>query len=368
LSDANGAFIFPQNIGSIASTTSGTINALIPQNTIAGTHYRIRVVGTNPITIGSDNGVDITINAYPIPIITANGNTAICHGDSVILTSSYSANYLWNNFETTQNIIVTSTGYYFVITTGSNGCSSSSAMTIVSYLPNPVPVISANRSLILCTGDSVTLTSNSTLNYLWNTASTMQSITTSIPGNYFVSVTDSSGCRGLSANAVVMDIPPVPIITHSGTLLASSSATGNQWLMNNQIINGATNYIYTARVTGCYSLMVTDTNGCTSISDTVCLEIRGTGIQEINNNNAIALYPNPNNGSFTISNLHPARAGGIYDLRIRDITGRTIYSQRLADNTNQIYLPDNICNGIYFWELINNCGILANGKLGIMKN
>ena len=368
MSDANGAFIFPQNIGSIASTTSGTINALIPQNTIAGTHYRIRVVGTNPITIGSDNGVDITINAYPIPIITANGNTAICHGDSVILTSSYSANYLWNNFETTQNIIVTSTGYYFVITTGSNGCSSSSAMTIVSYLPNPVPVISANRSLILCTGDSVTLTSNSTLNYLWNTASTMQSITTSIPGNYFVSVTDSSGCRGLSANAVVMDIPPVPIITHSGTLLASSSATGNQWLMNNQIINGATNYIYTARVTGCYSLMVTDTNGCTSISDTVCLEIRGTGIQEINNNYAIALYPNPNNGSFTISNLHPARAGGNYDLQIIDVTGRLIYSQRLADKAKQIFLPDSICNGIYFWELINDSTVLAKGKLGIMKN
>ena len=114
--------------------------------------------------------------------------------------------------------------------------------------------------------------------------------------------------------------------------------------------------------------MVTDTNGCTSISDTVCLEIRGTGIQEINNNYAIALYPNPNNGSFTISNLHPARAGGNYDLQIIDVTGRLIYSQRLADKAKQIFLPDSICNGIYFWELINDSTVLAKGKLGIMKN
>lgn len=63
LSDATGSFSSPVTIGSVTSITSGSISAIIPANTLSGTAYRIRVVGSNPSVIGSDNGANITITA-----------------------------------------------------------------------------------------------------------------------------------------------------------------------------------------------------------------------------------------------------------------------------------------------------------------
>jgi len=63
LSNSAGSFAFPVNIGTLTSTAnSGTINATIPAGTISGTGYRIRVISSDPIVTGSDNGVDLTIN------------------------------------------------------------------------------------------------------------------------------------------------------------------------------------------------------------------------------------------------------------------------------------------------------------------
>jgi bacillolysin len=61
LSDATGSFATPLNIGSITSTASGAISATIPTTTKAGNGYRVRVVSSNPILFGRDNGVNLTI-------------------------------------------------------------------------------------------------------------------------------------------------------------------------------------------------------------------------------------------------------------------------------------------------------------------
>ncbi len=63
LSDAAGSFASPITIGTLTSTVNGTINATIPSTTPTGTQYRIRVIGNNPLTIGTDNGINLTINA-----------------------------------------------------------------------------------------------------------------------------------------------------------------------------------------------------------------------------------------------------------------------------------------------------------------
>jgi hypothetical protein len=63
LSDAAGSFAFPTPIGNLSSTANaGTINATIPANTPTGAAYRIRVVSDSPITTGTDNGTNLTIN------------------------------------------------------------------------------------------------------------------------------------------------------------------------------------------------------------------------------------------------------------------------------------------------------------------
>jgi len=62
LSDETGSFSSPVTIGTLASSAnSGTINITIPSTLSTGSGYRIRVISTNPVLTGTDNGSDITI-------------------------------------------------------------------------------------------------------------------------------------------------------------------------------------------------------------------------------------------------------------------------------------------------------------------
>lgn len=65
LSDANGSFANPVNIGALASTTSGVINIALPDTLTTGYGYRIRVAASDPLVFGKDNGADIIINQTP---------------------------------------------------------------------------------------------------------------------------------------------------------------------------------------------------------------------------------------------------------------------------------------------------------------
>jgi hypothetical protein len=67
LSDSTGNFVHPLAIGSIAATSSDTIQATIPNNTPSGSAYRIRVVSSSPAKTGSDNGTNLKINTLLLP-------------------------------------------------------------------------------------------------------------------------------------------------------------------------------------------------------------------------------------------------------------------------------------------------------------
>lgn len=65
LSDATGSFSFPIVLGNLSlsgTAVSGTIPSTILAGITTGTGYRIRVVSSDPVTTGTDNGVNITIN------------------------------------------------------------------------------------------------------------------------------------------------------------------------------------------------------------------------------------------------------------------------------------------------------------------
>jgi hypothetical protein len=61
LSDENGSFTSPLEIGTLESNINNTIYAIIP-DVPAGVGYRIRVISSNPALIGPDNGYDLAIN------------------------------------------------------------------------------------------------------------------------------------------------------------------------------------------------------------------------------------------------------------------------------------------------------------------
>lgn len=91
LSDAAGSFTSPTIIGTLTSTlASGSISTTIPCGITAGTGYRMRVVSTNTIFVGSNNGTNLTLNPQITPNITINPspNDTVCNGITVTFTST----------------------------------------------------------------------------------------------------------------------------------------------------------------------------------------------------------------------------------------------------------------------------------------
>ena len=87
LSDANGNFAGSIDIGAAATTFGGNITVTIPANIASGTLYRLRVVGSAPNIIGTDNGSDLIIKIIDLNAPTFSG-TAFCPGTSFPLSYS----------------------------------------------------------------------------------------------------------------------------------------------------------------------------------------------------------------------------------------------------------------------------------------
>ena len=130
LSDANGSFALPTVIGSLAATSASSVTAVIP-SVPAGSGYRIRIVASNPVTIGSDNGLDLTISN-----IQVNATAAICDGDSILLGGAFQ----------------TAAGVFVDTLVASNGCDS-----VVTTTLTIDPVFATNDTLSICQGDSALL-------------------------------------------------------------------------------------------------------------------------------------------------------------------------------------------------------------------
>src|SRR6185369_9252266 len=116
-----------------------------------------------------------------------------------------------------------------------------SSATTVTVNTLPTVRITANGPTTFCTGDSVTLTSDSTNAYLWSNNASTQSIKIKSSGNFKVKITDGNGCSATSsATTVTANALPTATITASGAttfcngdsvILTSNSA--NTYLWNN---------------------------------------------------------------------------------------------------------------------------------------
>lgn len=96
LSDENGNFNNPLEIGTLNSNTSGIIQAKLPKSLTEGNAYRVRIKATNPQIISEDNGTDTYI--FELPDMTINGELEPCK--QMIYTYSTTQNlkysYLWS--------------------------------------------------------------------------------------------------------------------------------------------------------------------------------------------------------------------------------------------------------------------------------
>lgn len=203
--------------------------------------------------------------------VTPSGPLTFCQGGNVTLTASSGTSYQWSNGATSQAITISTSGTYTVTVNGS-GCTGVSAPQVVNVVSVPLANITAGGPTTFCQGGSVTLTASSGFSYLWTPGNqTSQSIAVSASGNYTVRVTNATGCSATSTpQAVIVNVPAVPIITPSGSTvintgqtitLTSSAGASYLWTPG-----GETTPSITLGTAGNYRVTVTYTNGCSAIS------------------------------------------------------------------------------------------------------
>ncbi len=102
-------------------------------------NYSVRILDANGCESNKSQEIGVTVNKVPItPTMMANGPTAFCDGEQVILTSSPGEHYLWSNGDTLSSIQATASGSYSVTVISTAGCRSApSVASDVTVNSNP---------------------------------------------------------------------------------------------------------------------------------------------------------------------------------------------------------------------------------------
>jgi hypothetical protein len=177
----SGATTFCQGDSVVLSSTAGSsylwsngeTNQAISAK-IAG-NYTVKMTDVNTC---SDTSApeNITVKSLPSDTVSITGVLVFCQGDSVILSAAAGNQYLWTGGQSTQSVTITQSGNYSVNLTGSNACSVNSSPIAVTVNTLPDTSISLSGSVSFCQGDSITLSAQANLNYLWSNGATTQSV------------------------------------------------------------------------------------------------------------------------------------------------------------------------------------------------
>lgn len=249
--------------------------------------------GANTVTV-TNNGCSatsapatITINPVPSAAITASGPLSFCDGGSVTLTAPAGNNftYLWTNGATSQSVSTTTSGSFGLTVTNAFGCSTVGTPSVVTVNPLPAqtPLIG---STTVCQGTGPILshavpggiysTSNSSV---LNVATLSGNLTPGVIGTAQITYTYSNafGCSNAVTQTFSVNPSPTASISPLGAttfcqggsvaIQASTGASSYLWS------NGATTPTIAATTSGAYTVVVSNTFGCTATSNVINVNV-----------------------------------------------------------------------------------------------
>ena len=214
ISDNAGAFTAPIVIGTLSSTTSGSqsISATVPGTLSAGTGYRVRVVASDPVTTGTDNGSDLSV--YALPTVSQSSLLDVCvNGGAVNLVSGSPSGGTYSGVGVSGGMFdpsVAGLGTHsidYTITSG-NGCSNTATETI-TVLDAPTVTFAALNDV--CTADAAfALSGGSPAGGTYTgTGVTGGMFDPSVAGvgthTISYSYTDGNGCDGSATQTITVD-------------------------------------------------------------------------------------------------------------------------------------------------------------------
>ena len=304
LSNSTGNFDNPTTLsGSITSTSAVTIPVNLPLPLPDGSGYRFRVVSTNPVVVGTDNGTDITV--WQRPSITGQpvSGSVVCVGASITVSTTVVgtvSSYQWGRpmvvpgqtspTLSLTNVQLSDAGEYKLYVGGQcqSGISAPFNLTVLA-LPESATV-TGSTNFTAREGNTVSLTATcragnvpvvrqSATQVGNSTALVVNSPATTGTYNYSVTCRNLANCESSTATlatATILPPCPMPIIITSGPSdcvggVISMSAIGPfsyQWLTPSGLvpITPTIDPIFSASLAlaGVYTvtLVATSMNGC----------------------------------------------------------------------------------------------------------
>jgi hypothetical protein len=158
-------------------------------------------------------------------------------------------------------------------------------MHILTVYNIPVqPTITSVGPTTVCQGDTITLVGShpdTTVSFNWNTGSINDTLVVTQNGCYTLAVTDTNGCT--NSNTLCVTVNPLPYLCsfYEGcfdtcapyTIIGPAGGIAYQWLLNGNILPGDTFQNLTTTVSGLYSVIVTNSYGCTDTTGVLDLTL-----------------------------------------------------------------------------------------------
>jgi len=263
--------ISPFSTGNTWSTGEITNNIFVNSSqTISCTHTDAdgNILVSEAIMITVLNAANQSINASNgFSLCTANPSTTLTLAETNVQS------VMWSTGSTALGILVNAAGIYSATFVNNEGCTTQTQIVEITENEIEVQLISSNTNFS-CSGDVTTLSTIGAFNnYLWNTGETAPTITVSQPGEYWVSVTNNTGCEGTSEVFEVIAISEeIANITIIGSTLLCPDETvtfqgdagfGYVWS------TGANTQSITVSEPGFYTLSIIDQYGCQSLPQLV---------------------------------------------------------------------------------------------------
>ena len=275
------------NTTNISGATASSYSATASGN------YAVRVTNSNGC-VNTSNVIPVTVNPLPNVTLTPAGNINVCSGATTTISVPAAAGqtYQWSNGggaitgATAASYTTGTAGVYSTtVTITATGCQATSGIDSVVVNPLPTAVASIAGPTTICQGDTAKLSGNGGAGYTYQwrlngnsiVGATAQTYNAIIAGTYTVAVTNVYGCTVVS-NGIVVIVNPAPpaYITYATPLsfcdggavvLNANAGTGltYNWLLNGAPVGNTTaSNISTQQ--GAYSIKVTNTYGCSTIS------------------------------------------------------------------------------------------------------
>jgi hypothetical protein len=226
-----------------------------------------------------DSAISHMIEVFPLPVVVASADTAMCEGGSIAILATGNGMFEWDNGLGSGSSHVVSpsvTTTYSVSLTDSIGCQSSDTV-VVSVLPSPTA--NAGSDAFICLGDSTTLSGSGSGSLQWSHGLGTDTTVTVMPSvytTYVLTVFDGFGCSIMdSTNVFVNDLPVVDAGVDTSICFGGNttlSGSGNGILQWSHGLGSDPNPVVSPSEMTTYTLVVTDTNSCVN-SDMVTVSV-----------------------------------------------------------------------------------------------